>query len=251
MNNPTQISLPKPRANAWDFTLWGFRGVIVVTAIVLFATGDIPYAVFGVAAATLALVPTILARSQQAQLPIELEMPLLWLVIADLTIGRLGGIYELLPWYDKALHFSDAILIAMIAFIVVYLLHFIGHSQRHPWIDAAVIFLITLGVGALWEIGEYVVDRTLGRATQGSPQMSPLDDTMFDLMLVGVGGLVEAIIGPIYMRHSKRSRLRILVFAELMRTKDERIAQRQADRGEARARRALAERRRTTLDDLD
>jgi hypothetical protein len=251
VNNPTQISLPRLRANGWDLTIWSFRSAIVVTAIVLFATGDIPYAVFGVAAATLALIPTILARSQQAQIPIELEMPLLWLVIADLTIGRLGGLYDLLPWYDKALHFSDAFLIAMIAFIVVYLLHFIGHSQRHPRIDAAIILVITLGVGALWEIGEYIVDRTLGRATQGSPQMSPLDDTMFDLMLAGVGGLLAAIIGPIYMRHSNRSRLRMLVFAELMRTKDERIARRQADRRDARARRALAERRSGGIDDRD
>lgn len=210
--------------------VWTCRTVVVATAIALFATGDIPYALFGVAAVGLAFVPVMVARSHRACLPAGLELSLLWLVLTDLTIGRLCGVYELLPWYDKALHLSDTFLIAMIAFMVVYLLHFIGHSRRNPWIDGIIIFLIALGLGAVWELGEYLVDRVLGRATQGSPQMAPFSDTMFDLALDGVGGLLAAIIGPIYMRHSERSRLRVHAFAELMETKGERIARAQAKR---------------------
>ena len=60
--------------------------------------------------------------------------------------------------------------------------------------------------------------------------MAPLDDTMFDLALDGIGGLLAAIIGPIYMRRSGRSRLRVQAFAELMETKGERIARAQAKR---------------------
>lgn len=220
---------------------WILRAMVVATAIALFTTGDLAYALFGVAAGILAFVPAMLARSLRARISGVVELPLLWLILTDLTIGRLCGVYELLPWYDKALHGGDAFLIAALAFVVVYLLHFIGHTHRHPWIDGVVIFLLTLGLGALWEIGEYLVDQWLGRATQGSPQMPPFADTMVDLMLDGVGGLLAAIVGPIYMRHSKRSRRRIEAFAELMTTKHERVARAQAgrrDRRDARARRA-------------
>jgi hypothetical protein len=225
-----EASPASPQASRKDIVIWVLRSIVIATALALFATGDLPYAVFGVAAVALAFIPAWLARSHRARIPAELELLLLWLIIADLTIGRLGNVYDLLPWYDKALHFSDAFLIAMIAFVVVYLLHFVGHSQRNAWIDAIVILLITLGLGALWEIGEYLADRLLGRATQGSPQMSPLDDTMFDLMLDGMGGLVAAITGPIYMRHSRRSRLRIHAFAALMKTKDKRTSRARAAR---------------------
>jgi hypothetical protein len=236
VNNTPQAALAEPPTSRWEIAVWILRSVVIATAFALFTIGDIPYAVFGVTAAALAFVPAMLARSGRARIPAELELPLLWLIVADLTIGRLGGLYELLPWYDKALHFSDAFLIAMMAFVMVYLLHFIGHSHQHPWIDAIIILLITLGLGAVWEIGEYIVDGLLGRATQGSPQMAPLDDTMFDLLLDGIGGLLAAITGPIYMRHSERSRQRMQAFAELMRTKDERVAQAQADRRERQAR---------------
>jgi len=227
-----------PPTSRWEILVWILRGVVVATAIALFAAGDIPYAVFGVAAVALVLVPAMLAHSHRARVPVALELSLLWLVLADLTIGQVGGLYDLLPWYDKILHFSDGFLIAMIAFVMVYLLNFIGHSCRHLWIDAVVIFLITLGLGTVWEIGEYLVDRLFTRATQGSPQMLPLDDTMFDLMVDGLGGFLAAITGPIYMRHSKRSRLCIQAFAELRKTKDDRIARGQADRRARRDRRA-------------
>jgi hypothetical protein len=217
---------------------WILRTMVVATAIALFTTGDIPYAIFGVAAGILAFVPAMLARSLRARISGMIELPLLWLILTDLTIGRLCGVYELLPWYDKALHCSDAFLIAALAFVVVYLLHFIGHTHRHPWIDGVVILFFTLGLGALWEIGEYLVDQWLGRATQGSPQMPPFADTMVDLMLDGIGGLLAAIVGPIYMRHSKRSRLCIEAFAALMTTKPERIARAKASRRARRSRRA-------------
>lgn len=218
--------------------------MVVATAIALFTTGDVSYALFGVAAGIMTFVPAMVARSLQARISGALELPLLWVIFTDLTVGRLCGVYELLPWYDKALHCSDTFLIAAMAFVVVYLLHFVGHTHKHPWIDGVVIFLFTLGLGALWEIGEYLVDRWLGRATQGSPQLPPFDDTMVDLMLDGAGGLLAAIVGPIYMRHSKRSRLRVEAFAALMDTKDERLAQAQADRRarrDGRARQALAD----------
>jgi hypothetical protein len=221
---PTDLMVP--RTDRWEILIWGLRGVVVATAITLFTTGSILCGLFCVTAGALAVTPAMLAHSHRARLPATLELALLWLIVADLTLGRLIGLYELLPWYDKALHLGDSCVIAMIAFVVVYLLHFIGHTHRRPWIDAMCILLITLGVGAGWEICEYLADQLFRGATQGSPLLPPLDDTMFDLMLDGTGGMIVAITGPIYMRRSKRSRLHIRAFAELMDIKHKRRAAR-------------------------
>lgn len=205
------------RGSTWEIRLaWLLRGAIMATALAHIAGGDLLYAVFCVAAVAIAMVPAVLARSSVGNLPVSVELVLLWIVAADMTLGQLAGLYMSIPWYDKALHLGSSALLGMVAFLAVYMLHFIGRSRIHPWIDGAAILLLTLGLGAFWEIGEYTIDHLLGRATQGAPGMPALDDTMWDLILDGAGGLLGALLGPLYMRHSRESRRRIEAFAELL-----------------------------------
>lgn len=73
-----------------------------------------------------------------------------------------------------------------------------------------------LGIGALWEIAEYLTDLVFREGAQGSPGMAPLDDTMWDLILDGSGGLLGALLGSPYRRWSRRSACRIQAFAEVV-----------------------------------
>ena len=57
-----------------------------------------------------------------------------------------------------------------------------------------VILLATLGIGALWEITEYGLDRARHQGAQRSPIMTPLEDTLWDLILDGAGGVATARI---------------------------------------------------------
>ena len=184
------------------------RVVIFLTAVATMVRGSVLYGLFCLLALGLTLVPAIIARSTRARTPFELELVLLVLMVGDMTLGNLLGLYVMLPGYDKVLHLGGSTLIGLIGFLAVYLLHATGRTDLRPWLDGILILFVTLGVGALWEISEYAVDHLLGRATQGSPGMSPLDDTMIDLVLDGVGGVVAAVLGPLYMRYSARSRQR-------------------------------------------
>jgi hypothetical protein len=207
--------------------VWIMRAVIVANGVVNLVVGDIPYALFCFLGVVVVSLPGLIARTRSAVLPAELDIVLLLLLFLDATAGRLGGLYELIPWYDKALHFGVSFAIAMIAFLFVYILHFTGRTDRHAIIDAIMIFLITAGLGAIWEIAEYGVDQLLGRATQGSPQLAAFPDTMVDLMLDGIGGAIAALIGTLWMKYSKRSARRIERFAKLL------DARRPADPGAA------------------
>jgi hypothetical protein len=86
-------------------------------------------------------------------------------------------------------------------------------EKPHPRLDGIAILLFTLGLGAFWEIIEFIEDHYFGMHTQGSPTMLPLPDTMWDLISDGAGGVIAAVLGPIFMHHSRRSRKRVADFA--------------------------------------
>lgn len=202
---------------------WLLRGLprlaILLTAVAELASGDILYGTFCVGALVLTLLPAIHARSLDAGIPIELEFALLWLIVTDMTLGNAIGLYRLV-WYDKALHLSSSMLIATIGFLAIYVLHLTHRTRFHPWIDGLAILMVTLGVGALWEIAEFAADRLLDRRTQGAPNLPAIDDTMFDLIFDGIGGVLGSVLGPLYIRYSKRSKDLVQSFARLRGRRD-------------------------------
>jgi hypothetical protein len=191
------------------------RAAIFVTALAEIARGDLAYGAFCLVALVLTLIPAIHARRIDAGVPLELELVLLWFMVADMTLGNLLGLYRL-QYFDKVLHLSSSILVAMIGFLAIYVLHLTHSTRFHPWLDAIAILIVTLGVGALWEVAEYGVDQLFARRTQGAPNQSALDDTMFDLMMDGLGGVIGAVLGPLYIRYSRRSRVIVKAFSEFL-----------------------------------
>jgi hypothetical protein len=198
---------------------WVFRAAIVGTAAGHFVQGQILYALFCVAAVIVVMVPAYAARTSRVNLPVEVELVLLWWLVADMALGRLGGLYDTTVWFDKALHLGNSILLGMVAFLAVYVLHFTYKTANPAWIDGVAILLVTLGLGAVWEIAEYVSDLVFRKGAQGSPLLGPLDDTMWDLIFDGIGGAIGGVLGPIYMRRSKRSRIRAEAFASYVATR--------------------------------
>ena len=95
-------------ARPWEIRVaWLLRAVLLATAVVLFAQGAWLYAVFCIASILLVAVPAYLARTSKANLPVELELILLWFLIADNTFGRLAALYGT-AWFDKALHLGNS-----------------------------------------------------------------------------------------------------------------------------------------------
>jgi hypothetical protein len=193
----------------WRWPTDSLRALILLTAGGVMVQGDLLYGAFCLVAVGLTMVPAIGARNTRARIPIEVELVLLALMVGDMTLGNLLGLYVRLPWFDKVLHLGSSTLIGWIGFLTIYVLHATGRLVFRPWHDGVAILLVTLGTGAAWEIAEYAVDQIFGRATQGAPGMTPLDDTMIDLVFDAIGGAVAAVLGPLYIRYSSRSRRRI------------------------------------------
>ncbi len=97
-------------------------------------------------------------------------------------------LYSNFEYYDKAIHFINSYFITLIVYD-----YFIKNINIHP--KKTPIFLILLGILAIWEIYEYSLDTLLNFYSQGvfnsSGQvlLSPLDDTMQDLIIGCLGSI--------------------------------------------------------------
>lgn len=200
----------------WEIkAAWILRSLIFITVIWHFYHGAWLYSLLCLLALILVLVPTLLARSNKVNIPVEIELVALWWLVADMTFGRLMGLYQSSLWYDKVIHLGNSGLFGIIAFLAIYTLKMIGQLQTGYFINLCAIFLLTLGLGAFWEILEYITDLIFQQGAQGSPLLSPLNDTMWDLILDGLGGIVGGVLGSWYMKCSSRSLARWKIFMNI------------------------------------
>jgi hypothetical protein len=199
----------------WEIiAIWCLRAAVLVTGAIFAVGGEWIMGAFCAIAVLFAITPTVVVRTPNLTWPLEVEVALLWLLMCHLLLGILIDLYDRVAWFDKVLHLGDSVVIGFVAFMAVYAAHVVRHGRRRPVLDGIAILIATLGLGALWEIGEFAADQLFGRHTQGSPTMSPLIDTMFDLILDGSGGVIAAILGTLYIHRSRRSRQRVARFAE-------------------------------------
>lgn len=193
-------------APVWEIrAAWLLRALIVLTAAFHISRGDWLYSFLCGVALGLMVVPPLIARSSRLNVPLEIELLVLWWLVTDMTVGRVFDLYEAGILYDKLIHFGNSGLFAIVSFLGVYTLEMTRNVQTGMPINVVGIFLITLGIGALWEILEFASDALFARGAQGAPSMSPLEDTMWDLIVDGAGGLIGGILGAWYMKRSRRS----------------------------------------------
>lgn len=198
----------------WEIiAIWCLRVAVLATGAIFVWEGNWVMAAFCAIAMGVAVAPTVVVRTPHLTWPVEIEVALLWLLLTDLTLGYALDLYTRVVWFDKALHISSSSVVGFVAFMAVYAAHVVRQARPHPVLDGIAILIATLGFGAVWEIGEFVADQLFGFHSQGSPTMSPLIDTMWDLILDGCGGVVAAVVGALYIHGSRRSRQRVAQFA--------------------------------------
>ncbi|HKL95289.1 MAG TPA: hypothetical protein VJ845_02545 [Haploplasma sp.] len=151
---------------------------------------------------TLTFLPEIFRRMQ-----FELSNGLYYLIMFSVLVSFVGGmgfkLYQILTFYDTIIHFFNGGVIAVVGFALL-------RSQFDNWYDnlgliAIGAILIAISVGAVWEIYEFVADILLDGNMQrykdifkpNDPPFSgqeALMDTMIDLIVDTVGGIVGSII---------------------------------------------------------
>ena len=152
--------------------------------------------------------PRRIGRHFRVQIPAEFEMLALVFVFASLFLGEVRGYYDRFWWWDIALHTTSGLLLGIFGFLLVYVLNQHERVELHmkAHFVALFAFLFAVAVGAIWEIFEFTMDKSLGFDMQ-KPMLgdgSGLTDTMFDLIVDTLGALIISLLGWWYMRHERQ-----------------------------------------------
>ncbi len=166
------------------------------------------------AAAALALpaVPFALYRVCRLRPVYLLEIVFDWFVLAAVPFASLFGGYEWLPWWDKLLHFLSGFLFAVLG-MAVYFAKKPSHAlDREDAFNASLYtWMFAVLSAVLWEIWEYLV--SFSGADPQQVASTGVGDTMQDMIVCAVGGLLTARSCWRYLRHRGEGRRKGLMMS--------------------------------------
>ena len=163
----------------------------------------------------LVLSPAAVGRRFDVNIPAEFQLLAVLFAFAALFLGEIRDYYERIWWWDIALHTSSGLLLGVLGFLLVYVLNENERIDLHmrPRFVALFAFVFALAVGGVWEIFEYAMDRLAGTNMQ-KPMFgdaSGLTDTMWDLIVDGLGALGISVLGWWHMHRPEQSFIQIWI----------------------------------------
>ncbi|PIR41089.1 MAG: hypothetical protein COV31_03030 [Candidatus Yanofskybacteria bacterium CG10_big_fil_rev_8_21_14_0_10_46_23] len=111
----------------------------------------------------------------------------------NVILGWTFGWYLRFDWFDTLLHYLGGLFIALLL-LSYYDSEFAKNSQPFQFFA---LLGMTMGIGVLWEFGEFIASQTLAQPFQNFFQIKAqfignLADTIEDLLMDTLGGLTVA-----------------------------------------------------------
>ena len=121
--------------------------------------------------------------------PTIFNLLIVGLVTFSIYLGNGFSLYSFIPFYDKFLHTYFGYICSLI--ILCVLIYYNGDKLSTPLL-LFVVFFFTIGMGAIWEIFEFICDLITGGDSLGINQSinngkHPCTDIMLDLLVTGLG----------------------------------------------------------------
>ncbi len=148
----------------------------------------------------LLLMPTILERSLQVDLPNTLEIIILLFIYAAEILGEIRAFYTTYQGWDTMLHTLNGFLCAAIGFCLVDLLnrHDRFSLSLSPVFMAIVAFCFSMTIGVLWEFFECGMDQLFLLDMQKDTVVNSISSVMLDPTggntPVAIRGITDVIV---------------------------------------------------------
>ena len=148
----------------------------------------------------LMLMPSIIAKHLEIQLPSTLEIIILLFIFAAEILGEINSFYVRVPHWDTMLHTINGFLCAAIGFAMVDMLNRNERFsfQLSPMYLAIVAFCFSMTVGVLWEFFEFSGDYLLGLDMQKDTVVNAIHSVNMDPTLtntvIHVNDIVDTIV---------------------------------------------------------
>lgn len=174
------------------------RCLAIISCFIYFINTEHDNAMGGVLFLITSLGVDIILKLIKINLTNIIDFILHGFIILCLLLGKMYNIYGILPWWDLFLHFISGILVGIAGLL---LLRFSNSEECFnnftPFFKATYAFIMSIASSAVWEAIEFVGDQTLGMDSQ----LNSLTDTMSDICICIVGGLIISVI--IYLFYKK------------------------------------------------
>jgi hypothetical protein len=178
--------------------------VLIIGASLALYQGRIQVAAESIMILLITFLPLLLGHRFQVRIPPEFELLAILFVFASLFLGEVHDYYTRYWWWDLVLHAGAGLLLGILGFLLVYVLNEKEnvHVSLTPGFMGFFAFTFAMAFGALWEIFEFMMDQLFGLSMQKPMfgDLSGLTDTMWDLIIDGVGAMIISILGYGYLR---------------------------------------------------
>lgn len=180
--------------NIWSLSI---TNGLLLAGVILAYLYDRPQLVFvALLMLAISLVPHYVKGVHNIHIPLVFVYGAIVFIFASITLGQFNEFYDKFHWYDAVLHFISATVFGIVGFLILY----IFYSTNRLRIPHALIILFAFSfavmIGVIWEILEFILDRTIGT----NLQVNSLEDTMVDMILNTVGGLAASVVGYLYLK---------------------------------------------------
>ena len=190
----TSVKLIKENS-AVMLVIWA---MLLSTAVIALGLSRWALAFVSFATLALSLLPPLLAARWSLRLPLPFLLFTTLFFFGSIFLGEAFDFYERLWWWDIALHGLSAVGFGLTGFLFVFMLFEGDRFAAPPSAIAFISFCVAMTVGAIWEIFEYTMDLSFGL----NKQNSGLNDTMGDLIVDALGGLIASVTGYFYLRRN-------------------------------------------------
>ena len=140
------------------------RGLVILTLVRHAMRFDLESVFLCGLTLMLLVLPSVLTRKLQIELPSTLEIIVLLFIFAAEILGEINSFYVRVPNWDTMLHTLNGFLCAAVGFALVDMLNRsdVFSFKLSPVYLAIVAFCFSMTVGVMWEFFEYGVDCFLG-----------------------------------------------------------------------------------------
>lgn len=176
------------------------RLALLLVGVAAIFTGRWSVVFAAAGALTLSYLPQFLASQIKVRLPLQFQFIITLFLYASIFLGEVGDYYERFWWWDVVLHAGSAFAFGFVGFLTLFLLYSRHKLAASPFLVSIFAFSFGLAIGTLWEVFEFAMDQIFGL----NMQKSGLRDTMWDLIIDGIGAGTASVIGYIYLKYKVR-----------------------------------------------
>ena len=176
------------------------RLLVILVMVAQFFNGNFENVFLCILTLILLLLPTVLERRLQIDLPNTLEIIIMLFIFAAEILGEIQAYYTAFPYWDTMLHTLNGFLCAAIGFSLVDLCnrHERFSLSLSPVFMAIVAFCFSMTIGVLWEFFECAVDQFLLLDMQKDTVIHSISSVLLDptgrQRPVAIHGITDLIV---------------------------------------------------------